>query len=1313
MVKAFYSTGIIIIILAAMSQHLASQAFVLNGSTTSLGGNCYQLTPDASGLAASMFSQNTIDLTQPFNLDATLFFGCKDANGADGIVFIFATSNTALGTGGGGIGYQGITPSLAIEYDDYFNSSFNDPPNDHVAVISMGNVDHGQATNLAGPTNLSNIEDCMDHCFFINWNPATLTLTATLDDDIITYTGDIVANIFGGNSQVYYGFSAGTGSLSNLHRVCFGPPVLEAMPDVSICEGTDIELQADPNGIAWDWAPDPTLSPLNVSNPTATPLVTTTYTTIIEYACGYLNYDTVQVIVIPEPVAFATNNGPVCEGESLTLMSSGGTSYTWSGPMGYSSSQQNPVINNISAGMAGYYYVTVTDAAGCTSETFTEVEIDLGPVITIDPLPALLCVNNSVIQLNADPVGGTWSGDISPDGIFDPSYAGEGVHTVTYTATNANGCTNSESVSIEVFSIPDVIINPPGTLCEDADPVQMTGNPPGGIWSGEISLNGLFDPGDAGEGIHLITYTANDANGCTNSEEILIEVVQNLPAEISPQGPFCLTDQVITLTATPSGGNWGGAADASGNINPVILGAGFHGVTYTLTNQDGCYYAQLNIEIINQPQVTIEEIGPLCLNESPQSLNATPAGGIWSGAADASGMINPAGLGIGNHEVIYTYNIAGGCAGADTITVQVLNAPQVGNLNITCDSLSTSFIVSFTISGGDPLSYSVTGSATGTLLPGNPYIFISQPIPSASSYLFVVSDINQCDSTTITGSYECNCETNAGMMNLNAITACEGDAISVLPPIGVVLDPDDTLSYVLHLGFPDSIILISESNEFIFGPPLQTGVIYFISTIAGNMGPGGSIDLTDPCLSVSFGTPVSWVENPTGYLTGPDMICNGDSASISFVLPSGVQFDIVYSDGSDSFAIDNISSGHSITVFPVTTTEYSLLEVTNVSSPGCSSVVDTSIIIEVPDNILTSESASICKGDSIFLSNSFQLNSGVYYDTLSSTNGCDSIIATSLLVNNSDTTFINTSSCDSSQVGINVEITNDLNGCDSTIITTVDYVEVDTTLIQSSTCDQQTAGIFNEWYTSQDGCDSLVIETVQFILPDTTSLNRGSCNEAQAGIFTVTLTNLHGCDSLVIETVQFIPADTTLMKSKTCDASDAGIFINTLTNADGCDSLIIETVELLPTDTLVYQTTTCAPQDTGINVLTLTNIHGCDSIVFLVQTLAPYDTCHVIVVSRDVYVPNIFSPNGDGINDHFLVFTNSEALPSITYFRIFDRWGGLVMENYDVTPNDPNQGWDGTENGKPVNPGVYVWAINLNYQDGSSETIKGNVTLLR
>jgi hypothetical protein len=128
----FYFFAAVIVFIFNCYTSLQAQTFVTNGSASNSGGGCYQLTPDQPTQAGTIFSATPVNLNQPFTLNARFNFGCKDVNGADGILFIFASTNTALGGGGGGLGYQGITPSIAIEIDDYQNGNFGDPAEDHM-----------------------------------------------------------------------------------------------------------------------------------------------------------------------------------------------------------------------------------------------------------------------------------------------------------------------------------------------------------------------------------------------------------------------------------------------------------------------------------------------------------------------------------------------------------------------------------------------------------------------------------------------------------------------------------------------------------------------------------------------------------------------------------------------------------------------------------------------------------------------------------------------------------------------------------------------------------------------------------------------------------------------------------------------------------------------------------------------------------------------------------------------------------------------------------------------------------------------------
>jgi gliding motility-associated-like protein len=93
------------------------------------------------------------------------------------------------------------------------------------------------------------------------------------------------------------------------------------------------------------------------------------------------------------------------------------------------------------------------------------------------------------------------------------------------------------------------------------------------------------------------------------------------------------------------------------------------------------------------------------------------------------------------------------------------------------------------------------------------------------------------------------------------------------------------------------------------------------------------------------------------------------------------------------------------------------------------------------------------------------------------------------------------------------------------------------------------------------------------------------------------------------------------------------------------------------------------------------------------------------------FVPNIFSPNGDGINDIFYLQSNSEVT-EVSVFRVFDRWGDVVFEDFNFLPNDPVHGWDGSSDGEGLNPGVFVCWIKLQTTQGELIVV-GDVTLVR
>lgn len=127
------------------------------------------------------------------------------------------------------------------------------------------------------------------------------------------------------------------------------------------------------------------------------------------------------------------------------------------------------------------------------------------------------------------------------------------------------------------------------------------------------------------------------------------------------------------------------------------------------------------------------------------------------------------------------------------------------------------------------------------------------------------------------------------------------------------------------------------------------------------------------------------------------------------------------------------------------------------------------------------------------------------------------------------------------------------------------------------------------------------------------------------------------------------------------------------------------------------------PSETTTYTLLVTDTTGCetqDNITIFVRN------------SKRVYIPNSFSPNGDGINDRFYPFGGMEVA-QIRAFKIFDRWGNLVFENTNFPPNDASFGWDGMMNNQEMNSAVYVYYSEIEYSNGEIEIRKGDVILVK
>ncbi|MAM29971.1 MAG: hypothetical protein CMC13_13190 [Flavobacteriaceae bacterium] len=386
-----------------------------------------------------------------------------------------------------------------------------------------------------------------------------------------------------------------------------------------------------------------------------------------------------------------------------------------------------------------------TDGNGCSGSASDDIEVFALPVVTFTA-PADLCIDEGVQTGlgGGTPTGGVYSGPgVTDDGngmtySFDPAAAGVGVHTLTYTFTNGNSCTNSATDNVEVFNTPTVTFTAPADLCIDAG-VQAGlggGTPTGGVYSGPGVTddgNGMtysFDPAAAGVGVHTITYTFTDGNSCTNSASDNVEVFALPTVTFTALADLCVDAgvQAGLSGGTPTGGVYSGPGvtdDGNGmtySFDPAAAGVGTHTITYDFTDGNGCSgSANDDVEVFALPTVTFTApASPVCptLVLTGQG-GGTPTGGVYSGPGvtdDGNGMtytFDTNASGTGTHTITYTFTDGNGCtaSASDMVTVEDNDPPVItcpGDITVDNDPGQCGAIVNFAATATDNCPSTVT-----------------------------------------------------------------------------------------------------------------------------------------------------------------------------------------------------------------------------------------------------------------------------------------------------------------------------------------------------------------------------------------------------------------------------------------------------------------------------------------------------------------------------------------------------------------------------------------------------------------------------
>jgi gliding motility-associated-like protein len=328
----------------------------------------------------------------------------------------------------------------------------------------------------------------------------------------VTFQNPVRANAtvpMSGNYYVTVTTAAGCSSTVMIPVTINPMPNPTASNNGPLCAGTALNLTST-GGLSYNWS-GPNYSS-NVQNPTISPVSTTsagTYVVTVTGTGGCTSTAQTTVVVNALPIATASNNGPLCTGDTLSFISGGGTGYSWTGPS-FSNATQNPTILNSTTALNGTYTVTVTGTGGCTSTAQTTVTINNNPIPSI--IGDTVICNGESTTLTANG-GATYVWGSTVGGSITVSPNTTTVYQVV--ATSGQGCTQSASVSVDVSNLIMNAITSISDTCSHSNG-SISLNVGSGIgayiyqWSGGGSNSNSLTHLNTGD--YIVTVT--DAAGC-------------------------------------------------------------------------------------------------------------------------------------------------------------------------------------------------------------------------------------------------------------------------------------------------------------------------------------------------------------------------------------------------------------------------------------------------------------------------------------------------------------------------------------------------------------------------------------------------------------------------------------------------------------------------------------------------------------------------------------------------------------------------------------------------------------------------------
>ncbi len=991
-----------------------SSSSLANGDVVSV-----EMTSDLACATGSPALSNTITFTVDNQLTPTVAITASTDSICVGEVVTFNATSTN----------GGITPT----YTWMVNGVANGMTGSSIALNTLSNLDEvsveltSSESCVSSSTATSNIETI--YVFDVPAVPSAISgLTAICENIVENYSVVNDPNVQSYNwtlpgtwtgsstsSQISTsGTSSGVITVSGQNQ-CGSSPVaslsvtVNALPTVSanasstvICAGDSVQLTGGgASSYAWDNGV--------TDGAYFTPTASTQYTVTGTDANGCTNTDVIDVTVNTLPSVAITGDNQICQGETTNLIATGGVSYVWDNAV-------TTATNSVSPTLTTSYSVTGTDANGCASQASYIVSVETAPTVFIAGNTSI-CQGDIVTLTASGAVSYVWDNNVSGSTqTITPS----GDTTLTVIGTTSNGCSASESISINVNTPLAVSISGNSTVCAGESTVLTATGASSYLWSNGATTASISVAPNA---TTVYSVTGSTSGQCSNTVDFTVSVNALPNVSASSDVAICQNTSATISASGATSYSWNNGAGTGSSVSVSPLTS----TTYTVigTDVNGCSNTdQVVVNINTLPTVTASGDVTICGGFSTDLTASGATSYTWDNGAGTGALVTVSPTSSTSYTV--TGTDANGCSSTDNVIVSVNASPTVAisGANTVCE--------------GNAISLTATGAASYSWDNGlGTNASVSLSPTTTTTYTVTGTSAAGCTSTaTHTVTVNASPNIDAGL----DMSTCQGGSVTLSATGGTTYTWDNG---------------VGTGNNISVSPTTTT--MYTVTSTDAN----GCVGTDDVEVQVNTAPVVTASSNVT--------ICEGEVTDLS-------------ASGAQSYAWDNgAGSGVLVSVSPSASTVYT---VTGTDANGCTSTDQVVVTVNQAPNLAINANTDICVGETTVLNasgaNTYSWDNGLgtnasvsvspstqttYTVTGTSLSGCQATELVTINVNAlpvvtamSDTSICGNGSIDLTVSGADTYVWDNGAGSGSTVnvspVNTTTYTVTGTTLAGCSNTDQ-------------------------------------------------------------------------------------------------------------------------------------------------------------------------------------------------------------------------------------------------------------------